>query len=523
MKGKKLTIDFVRKQFEAKGYKLLETKYANAHTKMRYRCSHHPDKELKITWNDFNSRHHGCPYCARNAKLDFDFVKSEFEKRGYELLEDKYVNANTPMNYKCVHHPNETLKICYKHIQQGHGCPYCAGNIRHKYNFIKSEFEKCGYELLDNKYTNANTLMKYKCKYHPNEILSMSYSNLKQGHKCPICYGSKLIVGLNSIWDTNEELARLLLHPEDGYKYMQYSNKKVDWKCSDCGNIIKNKTIANINTYGLSCGQCGDGISYPNKIMYNVLQQLNIKFHTEQHFNWCKFKLNDKDYNGRYDFIFELNNQNYLIEVDGGFHFSKKQLGKLFLEDVQFIDFEKDRLAKENGYIIIRINCLKSELEYIKCSIISSELNNLFDLTNIDWNSCHKNALKSKIIEACELWNSGIRNAQEIADILKISKVSIITYLKKCSKINICDYNPQQEMINSGKKSSKKIVCKNTNQIFNSIKEASVYYDIKSGCIGRCCSSKRNFTGQHPETKEKLQWQYYDPLIHTPENGYSYV
>lgn len=55
-----------------------------------------------------------------------------------------------------------------------------------------------------------------------------------------------------------------------------------------------------------------------------------------------------------------------------------------------------------------------------------------------------------------------------------------------------------------------KIRCITTNQIFNSIKEAQECFGIKhhSGIVN-CCRGKRKSAGRHPDTGEKLQWEYY--------------
>ena len=62
-----------------------------------------------------------------------------------------------------------------------------------------------------------------------------------------------------------------------------------------------------------------------------------------------------------------------------------------------------------------------------------------------------------------------------------------------------------------GKKHNKKVKCVTTNEIFNSIKEAREYFNIKSmSSISECCNKKRKSAGKHPITKEKLEWEYYE-------------
>lgn len=56
----------------------------------------------------------------------------------------------------------------------------------------------------------------------------------------------------------------------------------------------------------------------------------------------------------------------------------------------------------------------------------------------------------------------------------------------------------------------KKIICITTNEIFNSIKEASIKYNINASNITLCCQHKYSKAGKHPETKEPMIWMYYE-------------
>lgn len=106
--ARKWNIDSARKAFEERGYVLLETEYRNVDTKMKYRCPSHPDKELEMSLAKLNQGR-GCPYCAGVGKLTIEDVRKAFEKRGYELLEDCYVNERTKMAYRC---PIIRIKNC---------------------------------------------------------------------------------------------------------------------------------------------------------------------------------------------------------------------------------------------------------------------------------------------------------------------------------------------------------------------------------------------------------------------------
>lgn len=55
----------------------------------------------------------------------------------------------------------------------------------------------------------------------------------------------------------------------------------------------------------------------------------------------------------------------------------------------------------------------------------------------------------------------------------------------------------------------KLVRCINTNQIFHSTPEAAAWCNLKSSSnIKECCVGKRKTAGKHPNTGEKLKWEY---------------
>lgn len=362
---------------------------------------------------------------------------------------------------------------------------------------------------------NNNTYDKgyeYQCLKCGNIDIISEY-HLKNGKGCNVCAGKKVLVGYNDMWTTNPKLASLLANPEDGYKYTQCSSKNANWKCPNCGNII-DKVISNVTNYVLNCPKCSDNISYPEKFIFNVLQQLKIDFIyqlTKVNFKWC-----DKY---RYDFYFEYNNERYIIEANGLQHYKDcfkaiKKARTLFEEQ------ENDRIKKElainNGikkenYIII--DCRKSDLEFIKNNILNSRLNDIFDLSKIDWQKCHEFACNSLVKIVCELWNNELKHSIiKIAKRIKLERGTIRRYLKQGANLGWCNYNPQIEHHNSlnkmHKATQKQIICINNNKKFNSISEAQKEYNIDGSSISACCNGKRKSAGKNPTTGEKLEWKY---------------
>lgn len=60
----------------------------------------------------------------------------------------------------------------------------------------------------------------------------------------------------------------------------------------------------------------------------------------------------------------------------------------------------------------------------------------------------------------------------------------------------------------SNNPSAKKVFCLELNEYFNTIKEASLKYNINKNSICSCCTGKVKSAGRHPDTNEKLHWRY---------------
>lgn len=182
---KKLTYKEVKKAFNDRGFTLLESCYINNRTKMRYLCNIHGEQTIK--WNHFKDGH-GCYECGRIAsaskqRTSIDVVALEFNKRGYKLLDDEYVNADMLLKYLC---PNHGIKhISYGNLMSGKGCAECAGLAKPTYKYVKEYFTSKGYELISNEYINSTSKLDYICSKHGKK--SISWGNIISGKGCVEC------------------------------------------------------------------------------------------------------------------------------------------------------------------------------------------------------------------------------------------------------------------------------------------------------------------------------------------------
>ena len=305
--------------------------------------------------------------------------------------------------------------------------------------------------------------------------------------------GKKVKIGINDIATTHPQFIKYFLNREESELYSYGSSKRLDFKCPNCGHI-KNIPIQRLINQGLGCQQCSDGFSFGEKFIFNLLKQLGVEFTfqlNQKHLEWCeKF---------RYDFY--LPAYDTIIEVHGQQHYIKsfESCGGNTLEEVKLNDEKKRFLAMNNGvsnYIVI--DAQKSESKYLINSILNSKLNEVFDLSQIDFNLCAKNALNSLMFHVCKLWNDG-NSVKDILDETQLSRSTVCRYLNEGYKLKVCNYNGQNET--SIYKPKKVLVIDRNNKYhsFNSMRECEAksesIFGVKLRHINRYIDTDKEYKG----------------------------
>jgi hypothetical protein len=306
---------------------------------------------------------------------------------------------------------------------------------------------------------------KYKCNKCGWDEGWMREEQLLKGTGCSCCCNppKTVVPGINDIPTTAPWMVKYFQGGIDEARlYSKKSEKKVYTICPDCGRI-KNKHISVSNIYknhSIGC-TCSDKKSYPEKLSYELLNQLN----TIYQFNYIEHEYSPHWIGQkRYDNYFEYNNNKYILEMDGnlGHGYRDNPMNGQTKEESQNIDDYKDKLANEHNIKVIRIDCIKSDLEYIKNNILHSKLTEIFDLSNINWLQCEEFALSNLVKKACEYKkNNPNITTTKIGNIMKLSKPTIREYLKKGTKLEWCHYDVKEEVWKSlikGRENSRKAV-----------------------------------------------------------------
>ena len=399
----------------------------------------------------------------KNNKINWKECNNNPVKFTYRDIEDTlYVVSNIDMNYITVSYRNNDYilsKECLKHCNLGKLFNFAVNN-NYKYNVGDVLSQKVSDIIIKEQkriYYKNHSFLGYnisclKC-YNDTDITE---ANLQRGQGCSFCSGKKPIIGETDLWTTHPNICAYLYDKSDGYKYSAYSNQKIRFICPFCHEDLGFKKISDVTLHGISCYKCGDGISYPNKFLYNLLSQLDINYIPEAGYQWCifpSFSNPNQLSHGRFDCIIE--DLKLIIEMDGGLGHGNRKHSKstVSIDEQLYRDQQKELIANQYGYDVIRIDCNyighENRFECCKNAILNSNLSNIFDLSNIDWTKVDIDSQKSILFEICDLYNLGLSSG-EIASKLCLDQSTVIDYLHKGNDLNLCIFKPYKQKIKKG-------------------------------------------------------------------------
>lgn len=285
---------------------------------------------------------------------------------------------------------------------------------------------------------------------------------------------------------------KYLQNKDDAVKYRTSSHARINMVCDKCNNIRELEIKTTIEN-GFYCPICSNKTSYPEKLMNEILKDLNISYDREVSFDWSQ--------NKRYDFY--IPSLNCIIETHGMQHY-RQTFPRRELKDEVENDKIKEILAKENGIKnYFQIDCRESSTDYIKKSIMKSDLNKIINIEELDLSDYEKKMSAPRLELICNKWKEGV-TIKEISIIFKISKNTVRSDLKKGSLIGWCDYNPKKsckiyrDNTRIGELSKHKVKCIELNLEFKSIKECCIYMIEYTGLnfihtgISASCSGRRS-------------------------------
>lgn len=157
----------------------------NTQTKTKWRC---PENHCwKATYSSIRLGY-GCPYCAQTAPKTADDYYALAEARGFEWLGSS-APATTKIKTKWRCTKNHTWEAAYSWILSGSGCPRCAGNEPKTEADYYALAKQSGFVWLGPMVKNVRTKTQWRCGN--NHTWFATYSRIQQGSGCPACAGNK--------------------------------------------------------------------------------------------------------------------------------------------------------------------------------------------------------------------------------------------------------------------------------------------------------------------------------------------
>ena len=220
---------------------------------------------------------------------------------------------------------------------------------------------------------------------------------------------------------------------EQAKKLTSNSRQEINLVCPNCKKI-KTIKLNKLFRSGLGC-ECGDGISYPEKLMINVLKSLNITYKRQISYDNKKHK---------YDFY--LPQYDVILETHGLQHYEEKQNWGGFVKQ-QNNDKEKRIIAINNGIKdenYHEVDCRYSTLEWCRPNI-EKALSKYIDisiLTDEDWQEFDKKNQNSVVYELCKYYSENPNlTVEELMEIFDLSNSCVSIYLHKGNDYGWCNYD----------------------------------------------------------------------------------
>jgi len=248
---RKLIYEDVKLEFEKADCQLISTEYKNSLTKLKYIAQ--CGHENNLNFNKFKmGGGRVCNICSKSIRYEYDYVYSYFKDNGCLLLEEKYINCKTPMKFiaKCGHEHSLSFDAI-KNSDSTSYCPNCQHITHHTTKEVKELFKSRGCELLNEEYVTGEKLHYVAKCGHKNTIMLHKFLG-GQGTECYRCSKPKG----NRHFRYNPLLTdETRLGNRDIYEIIKWRNevyKRGNYICCKCGYDKGNKLNAHhINGYNI--------------------------------------------------------------------------------------------------------------------------------------------------------------------------------------------------------------------------------------------------------------------------------
>ena len=197
---KQLTIEDAQEIAIERGGACLSLEYKNTKQKLKWQCS-----KRHIWWatlDGIRSSGSWCPECAGRKKLTLSVFQRIANERGGECLSSEYKNLKARLKFRCSkgHEWETPASVVWK---QKSWCPICAQRIPLGIEQMQEIAKQRGGECLSETYINALTPLKWRC-HNGHEWMARPNNIKSQGQWCPECGKKKAAVNRMSKIKTHQ-------------------------------------------------------------------------------------------------------------------------------------------------------------------------------------------------------------------------------------------------------------------------------------------------------------------------------
>lgn len=175
------TYEFIKSEFEKEGYQLLSEEYINGKHPLEYIC---PKGHInKVTWSKWNKKRNICPDCNKKHHYSINEIRDLFEKEKYTLITNVYKHCESKLSYICPE--GHELDTTWSVWRSGYRCPICNGKDRYTTERVREIVGNLGYTL-ESSYNKYHSNLELICPN--NHVYYVSLANwLSKEYRCTKC------------------------------------------------------------------------------------------------------------------------------------------------------------------------------------------------------------------------------------------------------------------------------------------------------------------------------------------------
>jgi len=278
----------------------------------------------------------GCPQCASTAVIPEQGYHVLAKLRGFTYTGGYAGHTQVKVGWMCE--KGHQWQTRYGNIQQGSGCPHCAGSIVISEQGYHELAESHGFHYTGGYMGKVHDKVGWQCEQ--GHKWQTRYSSIKQGYGCPHCASTVI---LESAY---HELAKFC-----GFTYTGGHKGSVDVKVGwRCGQGHQWQAPYHNIKQGSGCPRCI--ASKGEQLIALTLTRWGIRYESERRFRSCSDK-------GMLPFDFYIPKWRILIEYQGVQHYQTVGSGFFGGEDGlaerQRRDAIKRAFAENHGYTLIEV------------------------------------------------------------------------------------------------------------------------------------------------------------------------